>query len=125
MASQAVIFAETIAGMKRAIKRKAYGMYYPSLESIHLLLISLSLLDSDSDSSIEHLTNRGNKLKKKARYVHEGQLAPPSGPLVYKRVCDSISWIEPQVILSAPSNSSVRESIMQDLSGKSSVETFL
>jgi RXT2-like, N-terminal len=26
-------------------------------------------------------------LKKKARYVHEGQLAPPSGPQVYKRVC--------------------------------------
>lgn len=65
MASQAAIFAETIAGMKKAIKRKAY--------------------DSDSDSSIEYLTNRGHKLKKKARYVHEGQLAPPSGPLVYKR----------------------------------------
>lgn len=44
------------------------------------------LIDSDSDSSIEQLTNRGNKLRKKARYVHEGQLAPPSGPQVYKRV---------------------------------------
>jgi hypothetical protein len=42
--------------------------------------------DSDSDSSIEHLTNRGNKLRKKARFVHEGQLAPPTGPLVYKKV---------------------------------------
>ncbi|KAK0117732.1 hypothetical protein ONS95_012060 [Cadophora gregata] len=65
MASQAAIFAETIAGMKRAVKRKAY--------------------DSDSDSSIENLTNRGNKLRKKARFIHEGQLAPPSGPQVYKR----------------------------------------
>ncbi|KAL3420763.1 hypothetical protein PVAG01_07208 [Phlyctema vagabunda] len=65
MASQAAIFADTIAGMKRAVKRKAY--------------------DSDSDSSIENLTNRGNKLRKKARYVHEGQLAPPSGPVVYRR----------------------------------------
>ncbi|RDW72024.1 hypothetical protein BP5796_08058 [Coleophoma crateriformis] len=65
MASQAAIFAETIAGMKRAAKRKAY--------------------ESDSDSSIEHLSNRGNKLRKKARYVHEGQLAPPTGPSVYRR----------------------------------------
>ncbi|KAG0649587.1 hypothetical protein D0Z07_3540 [Hyphodiscus hymeniophilus] len=65
MASQAAIFAATIAGMKKAVKRKAY--------------------DSDSDSSIENLTNRGNKLRKKARYVHEGQLAPPTGPVVYRR----------------------------------------
>ncbi|KAL2063011.1 hypothetical protein VTL71DRAFT_6083 [Oculimacula yallundae] len=65
MATQAAIFAETIAGMKKAVKRKAY--------------------DSDSDSSIEHLTNRGNKLRKKARFIHEGQLAPPSGPQVYRR----------------------------------------
>ncbi|KAK2626093.1 hypothetical protein QTJ16_004355 [Diplocarpon rosae] len=65
MASQAAIFAETIAGMKKAVKRKAY--------------------DSDSDDSIEHLTNRGSKLRKKARFAHEGQLAPPSGPQVYKR----------------------------------------
>ncbi|KAH8598802.1 RXT2-like protein [Bisporella sp. PMI_857] len=63
--SQAVIFAETIAGMKRAVKRREY--------------------DSDSDSSIEHLTNRGNKLKRKARYVRQGQLAPPTGPPTYKR----------------------------------------
>lgn len=65
MASQAAIFAETIAGMKRAVRRQDY--------------------DSDSDSSIEALTNRGNKLKRKARYVHQGQLAPPNGPPVYKR----------------------------------------
>ncbi|RFU35412.1 hypothetical protein B7463_g1000, partial [Scytalidium lignicola] len=65
MASQAAIFAETIAGMKKAIKRKAY--------------------DSDSDESITQITNRGNKLRKKSRYVHEGQLAHPSGPVVYKR----------------------------------------
>ncbi|PMD48319.1 hypothetical protein L207DRAFT_505351 [Hyaloscypha variabilis F] len=65
MASQAALFSETIAAMKKAVKRKAY--------------------DSDSDSSIEQLTNRGNKLRKKARYIHEGQLALPSGPQVYKR----------------------------------------
>lgn len=46
----------------------------------------LFVADSDSDSSIERLTNRGSKLRKKARFVHEGQLAPPNGPQVYKRV---------------------------------------
>ena len=51
------------------------------------MLIILYIIDSDSDSSIEQLTNRGNKLRKKARYVHEGQLAPPTGPVVYRRVC--------------------------------------
>ncbi|KUJ20573.1 uncharacterized protein LY89DRAFT_715948 [Mollisia scopiformis] len=72
MMSQAEIFAEAIVGMKKALKRKAY--------------------DSDSDSSIEQLTNRGNKLRKKARFVHEGQLAPPSGPNVYKRTIDHAGY---------------------------------
>ncbi|CZR61125.1 uncharacterized protein PAC_11021 [Phialocephala subalpina] len=72
MLSQAEIFAEAIMGMKKALKRKAY--------------------DSDSDSSIEQLTNRGNKLRKKARFVHEGQLAPPSGPNVYKRTIEHAGY---------------------------------
>ncbi|KAE8453745.1 hypothetical protein EG329_009256 [Mollisiaceae sp. DMI_Dod_QoI] len=72
MLSQAEIFAEAIVGMKKALKRKAY--------------------DSDSDSSIEQLTNRGNKLRKKARFVHEGQLAPPSGPNVYKRTIEHAGY---------------------------------
>ncbi|TVY27342.1 Transcriptional regulatory protein, partial [Lachnellula hyalina] len=41
--------------------------------------------DEESDSSIEHLTDRGNKLRKKSRFVHEGQLAPPNGPQAYKK----------------------------------------
>ncbi|KAH8665857.1 RXT2-like protein [Tricladium varicosporioides] len=65
MASQAAIFAETIAGMKKALKRKSY--------------------DSESDSSTEQLTNRGNKLRRKSRFVQEGQLAAPTGPQVYKK----------------------------------------
>ncbi|PQE24553.1 Transcriptional regulatory rxt2 protein [Rutstroemia sp. NJR-2017a WRK4] len=68
MASQAAIFADTIAAMKKAVKRKSY--------------------DSDSDSSIERLTNRGNKLRKRARYVHQGQLAPPTGPQVYRETIE-------------------------------------
>jgi hypothetical protein len=85
------MFAEAVAGIKRALKRKAYGMSLPSTARIFptRILITDYHIDSDSDSSIEHLTNRGNKLKKRARYVRKGQLAPPTGPVVYKRVRDS------------------------------------
>jgi hypothetical protein len=88
MASQAAIFAETIAGMKKAVKRKAYGTATPLWpdQSARILLIVPCDVDSDSDSSVEQLMNRGNKLRKRARYVHDGQLAPPTGPQVYKRV---------------------------------------
>jgi hypothetical protein len=91
MASQAAVFAETIAAMKKAVKRKAYGTETSRALAAcnHVLTISC-YLDSDSDSSIEQLTNRGNKLRKKARYVHDGQLAPPTGPLVYRRVCNCL-----------------------------------
>ncbi|KAF2971023.1 hypothetical protein GQX73_g2592 [Xylaria multiplex] len=46
MASQHVIFAETITAMKKARKRRAY--------------------ESDSDSEVDYHGNRGHKLKKKA-----------------------------------------------------------
>ncbi|KAL8874398.1 MAG: hypothetical protein Q9174_000243 [Haloplaca sp. 1 TL-2023] len=68
MATQAMLIADTIAGMKRATARN-----------------SRSSPISDSDDSISRFTNRGNKLKRKARYVHEGQLDRPNGPKVYKR----------------------------------------
>lgn len=42
---------------------------------------------SDSGDSIDRCTNRGNKLKRKARYVQERQLDRPNGPKAYKRVC--------------------------------------
>ncbi|OAA59497.1 RXT2-lik [Cordyceps fumosorosea ARSEF 2679] len=60
MASQQVLFAETIAAMKKAFKRRAY----------------------------EHHTNRGHKLKKKGRFAHKGQLVPASGPSAYKEEID-------------------------------------
>ncbi|KAI5922823.1 RXT2-like protein [Camillea tinctor] len=72
MASQQVLFAETIIAMKKALKRKAY--------------------ESDSDSDINHHGNRGHKLKKRARFVREGQLAPPSGPEVYKEVVNHAGY---------------------------------
>ncbi|KAI4145491.1 MAG: hypothetical protein LQ341_002372 [Variospora aurantia] len=70
MATQAMLIADTIAGMKRAVAR------------------SRDLSSSDSEESedlIDRCTNRGNKLKRKARYVHEGQLDRPNGLKVYRR----------------------------------------
>ncbi|KAI0849806.1 RXT2-like protein [Daldinia vernicosa] len=72
MTSQQVLFSETIAAMKKARKRKAY--------------------ESDSDSEIHYHGNRGHKLMKRARFVHEGQLAPPSGPEVYKEIVNHAGY---------------------------------
>ncbi|KAF8474683.1 RXT2-like protein [Kalaharituber pfeilii] len=40
--------------------------------------------ESESDDSIAYPSNRGRKLKHRARYVREGQLDAPTGPRVYK-----------------------------------------
>ncbi|KAL8854555.1 MAG: hypothetical protein Q9221_000590 [Calogaya cf. arnoldii] len=47
--------------------------------------MALPHLASDSGDSIDRYTNRGNKLKRKARYVQERQLDRPNGPKVYKK----------------------------------------
>ncbi|KAL9604539.1 MAG: hypothetical protein Q9219_000504 [cf. Caloplaca sp. 3 TL-2023] len=67
MTTQAMLIADTIAGMKKALAR------------------GRETYSSDSEESIGRYTNRGNKLKRKARYVREGQLDRPNGPKVYKR----------------------------------------
>ncbi|KAF7544484.1 hypothetical protein G7Z17_g9902 [Cylindrodendrum hubeiense] len=54
------------AGMKKAFKRKVY--------------------ESDSDSEIDSYSNRGQKLKKRARFAHKGQLVPTNGPSSYREV---------------------------------------
>ncbi|KAL2016839.1 hypothetical protein VTK56DRAFT_2914 [Thermocarpiscus australiensis] len=64
---QQALIMETILSMKRTLKRKAH--------------------ESDSDSSIDQRTNRGNKLKKRARFVKQGRLASV-GPMAYKEVAD-------------------------------------
>lgn len=56
------------------------------------MLTSTPPAASDSDDSIIKPSNRGNKLKRKAQYVREGQLDLPNGPKVYKRV--SLSCID-------------------------------
>jgi hypothetical protein len=47
-------------------------------------LTRVSAAESDSDDDVSYHGNRGQKLKKRARFVHEGQLAPPSGPDAYR-----------------------------------------
>ena len=42
--------------------------------------------ESDSDSDIDNYSNRGNKLKKGARFAHKGQLVPSNGPSSYREV---------------------------------------
>ncbi|KAI0973249.1 RXT2-like protein [Xylaria arbuscula] len=72
MASQHVIFSETILAMKKARKRRAY--------------------DSDSDSEVDYHGNRGHKLKRRARFAHEGQLVAPSGPEVYREIVNHAGY---------------------------------
>ncbi|KAL9048687.1 MAG: hypothetical protein Q9162_007597 [Coniocarpon cinnabarinum] len=63
--TQALLIENTIRDMKKAMTREDDA--------------------SDSDSSITGHTNRGNKLKRKAKYVREGRLAQADGPRVYKK----------------------------------------
>ncbi|EFX03417.1 rxt2-like protein [Grosmannia clavigera kw1407] len=66
------LFLEMYLGLKRALKRKSY--------------------DSDSDSEIDQTTNRGNKLKKRARFVHQGQLAGADGSSMLTEVVDHAGY---------------------------------
>ncbi|ROW08267.1 hypothetical protein VMCG_03134 [Cytospora schulzeri] len=64
LSREQLLFAEIAKAMKKTVARQA--------------------IESDSDSEIQGTTNRGNKLKKRARYVRQGKLGPPTGPAVYK-----------------------------------------
>jgi len=69
---QQALIMDTIVSIRKTLKRKAY--------------------ESDSDSEIEQITNRGNKLKKRARFVKQGRLAPPMGPAAYKEVAEHAGY---------------------------------
>lgn len=74
--------------MKKRIARDAIGKSAVGVpdEKVWSRLLTLFSLESDSDSEIQAPTNRGNKLKQKAKFVREGKLGPPTGPSVYKEV---------------------------------------
>ncbi|KAK4127229.1 hypothetical protein N657DRAFT_567103 [Parathielavia appendiculata] len=69
---QQAMIVDTVLALRRTLKRKAY--------------------DSDSDSSIDQTTNRGNKLKKRARFVHQGRLTSSMGPAAYKEIADHAGY---------------------------------
>ncbi|PWW77012.1 hypothetical protein C7212DRAFT_343747 [Tuber magnatum] len=65
MAAERQYLADTIVNVKRALAAQSDG--------------------SESDDSIAYTSNRGRKLKRKARFVHEGALNDARGPRVYKK----------------------------------------
>ncbi|PUU82384.1 RXT2-like protein [Tuber borchii] len=65
MAADRQYLTETIANVKKVLAAQSDG--------------------SESDDSIAYTSNRGRKLKRKARFVHEGALNDAKGPRVYKK----------------------------------------
>lgn len=53
---------------------------------------SSSLTDSDSDSEIDHSTNRGSKLKRRARFVRQGQLGAADGLTVFTETIEHAGY---------------------------------
>lgn len=85
MASQQTLIAETIRGMKLAIKRRASDGESHVLRCTTEHTLTSAQVDYESDSSVRWHTNRGNKMKKRARLVREGRL-DTSGGQSYKKV---------------------------------------
>lgn len=80
-----VLFADLAKAMKKTVARQANGKSFRCQEPSTTSLLTRAFgPESDSDSEIQQTTNRGNKLKKRARFVRQGKLGPPTGPAVYK-----------------------------------------
>ncbi|KAA8632132.1 hypothetical protein SMACR_07905 [Sordaria macrospora] len=99
---QQAIIMDTIVSIRKTLKRKAYGkLNSPFPDIMALLLFAFPMTnhghhppstESDSDSSIDHNTNRGYKLKKRARFVKQGRLANSNGPAAYKEVVEHAGY---------------------------------
>ncbi|OOQ86225.1 hypothetical protein PEBR_22477 [Penicillium brasilianum] len=72
MATQAALIADTIVGMKRALRRERE--------------------DSGPDDAITQPTNRGNKMKANAKYVREGALGYINAEEFYKEKIDHAGY---------------------------------
>lgn len=86
MARQEDLFVETIMSMKRALRRNDDGQSPLKCVSSAAVYSWLDI-DSESDESINRASNRGNKLKRKAKYVEEGRLDLANGVRAYHKVC--------------------------------------
>ncbi|KAK6380908.1 hypothetical protein LTS17_005109 [Exophiala oligosperma] len=95
MAPQHVEIAETIAAIKRTLRREKEGKKSP--ESPRKALSKSVTLTQPSrpaptDQTITSATNRGNKLKRGASSVHAGALPYPHGPEGYKEKIDHAGY---------------------------------
>jgi hypothetical protein len=88
MPSQQADIVETIAALKRALKLRSDGQKIPiRLQDLkEYRLLTFSPHPAPSTQPITAASNRGNKLKQGAKYVHEGALTFMRGPDVYKQV---------------------------------------
>lgn len=83
---QELMIMRLVGDMESAVKRSADGEH-SSIDYLDGSQADIGLfLESDSEESVHQITNRGNKLKRKAKFVREGQLAVPNGPQTYKKV---------------------------------------
>jgi hypothetical protein len=92
MAAQAALIADTITGMKKALRREREGEYLLDVASKSDRMYSLtafsffSSLDSGPDDPIMQPTNRGNKMHANAKYVREGAMGYINAEDFYKQV---------------------------------------
>ena len=97
MPPQHVEIAETIAALKRTLRREREGTTPAPCRLVGAaeVLANPSCPQAPSDQPIYSATNRGNKLKRGASYVHAGVLPYPHGPDGYKQVggiADTAEW---------------------------------
>ena len=62
--------------------------------------------NSDSEASISAPTNRGNKLKRKASYIEEGQLDDARGPRTYRRLLSHAGYSRDVICQYTPASTS-------------------
>lgn len=96
MAAQAALIEETIIGLKKALRREndcGFALHkLPSeMLSFDAYLLFCNATDTGPDEPITQPTNRGNKLRVNAKYVHEGALGFTNPREFYKQVCSFLS----------------------------------
>lgn len=85
MATQAALIADTIVGMKRALRRERNGKLQSGVFNdlvAHVLLAT----DTGPDDPITQPTNRGNKMRANAKYVREGAMGYINAEDFYREV---------------------------------------
>lgn len=87
MATQAALIADTIVGMKRALRRERDGeLLYPISGNQISSLTSSPRADNGPDDPITQPTNRGNKMRANAKYVREGAMGYINAEEFYREV---------------------------------------